>query len=109
MGTVVTVVVVFLILVLVGQAAGYYRRRFSVADSTVSEGGDVAVSAAVGVGSGIAVLLLLLVLYLGLTQWDWLGRPGAGVPHVVVTAAPISSPANPGGPMVPSPSTKTSP
>ena len=113
-GTVLTAVVVFLILFLVTRAAGYYRGRWSVADSTVSGGDDVAVSAAVGIGSGIAVLLLLLLLYLGITRWDWAGHPLGGVHSGVTTPAPVASPANPavGGPgagPTPSPSAKTSP
>lgn len=108
MGTVITALVVFLILVLVTRAAGYYRRRWSVAGSASSDGDDVVVSAAVGLGSGLVVLLLLIVLYLGLTRWDWVGQPGGGG-HPVITPAPIASPANPGAGTLPSPTAKTSP
>ena len=106
-------VVVFMILFLVTRAAGYYRGRWSVAESDVSGGSDVAVSAAVGIGSGAAVLFLLVMLYLGLTRWDWAGHPIGGV-HTVATPAPIASPANPAlpgaaGGAPSSPSAKTSP
>jgi hypothetical protein len=101
-GTVLTAAVIFVILFVVTRAAGYYRGRWSVADSDVSGGSDVAVSAAVGIGSGVVVLLLLLLLYLGITRWDWTGHPIGGV-HTVATPAPIASPVNPGG-VLPSPS-----
>jgi hypothetical protein len=108
MGTVLMVLVIFGILLLVTQAAGYYRGRWSVADSRASGGDDVMVSAAVGIGSGAVVLLLLFLLYLGLTRWDWAGNPiGGGNP--VTTPAPITSPANPGGGVLPSPTAKRSP
>ena len=87
--------IVFLVLLLVTQAAGYYRSRWSVADSEVSGGGDVAASATVGVGAGMAVLVLLLVLYLGITQWGWAGQPHPVSPATISTPAPIASPANP--------------
>jgi hypothetical protein len=94
MGTVLAFIVVFLTLALVSQSAGYYRRRFSVADSEVAESESVAASAAVGVGAGVVVLLLLLVLYLGITRWDWVGplSPGSAP---LLSPVPIASPANP--------------
>lgn len=110
-GTVLTAAVIFGILFVVTRAAGYYRRRWSVADSTVTGGDDVAVSAAIGVGSGVVVLLLLLLLYLGVTRWDWAGNPVGGT-NTVATPAPISSPANPALPSAgagASPSAQTSP
>jgi hypothetical protein len=95
MGTVLAFIVVFLILALVTQSAGYYRRRFSVADSEVGGSESVAASAAVGVGAGVIVLLLLLVLYLGITRWEWFGHLSpASV--ALLSPAPIASPANPG-------------
>jgi hypothetical protein len=113
-GTVLTAAVIFGILFVVSRAAGYYRRRWSVADSTVTGGDDVTVSAAIGIGSGVVVLLLLLLLYLGVTRWDWAGHPVGGT-HTISTPAPISSPgSNPvvnpsaGAPGA-SPSAKTSP
>src|SRR4051794_24285698 len=93
-GTLLTAAVIFGILFVVTRAAGYYRRRWSVADSTLSGGDDVGVSAAIGIGSGVVVLLLLLVLYLGVTRWNWAGQPVGGV-HTISTPAPIASPANP--------------
>lgn len=94
MGTLLAFVVVFLILALVTQSAGYYRRRFSVADSEAGGTESVAASAAVGAGAGLGVLLLLLVLYLGVTQWEWLGHlsPRNAPPP---SPASIASPANP--------------
>jgi hypothetical protein len=74
MGTVLAVIVGFVILALVTRSAGYYRSRLSVADSEVGGSGGVAASAAVGVGAGVLVLILLLVLYLGITRWEWLGQ-----------------------------------
>ncbi len=105
-GTLLTVAVIFGILFVVTRAAGYYRRRWSVADSTVTGGDDVTVSAAIGIGSGLVVLVLLLLLYLGVTRWDWAGHPVGGV-HTISTPAPIASPANPG--TVPSASAAASP
>ncbi len=87
-------IIVFLILLLVTQAAGYYRRRWSVADSQVSGESSVAASAAVGMGAGIVVLLLLFVLYMGITQWNWAGRPNPG--GHLSNPAPISTPVAPG-------------
>jgi len=111
-GTVLTAAVIFGILFIVSRAAGYYRRRWSVADSTVTGGDDVTVSAAIGIGSGVVFLVLLLLLYLGVTRWDWAGQPVGGG-HTVVTPAPIASPANPVVPAsagaAASPSTKASP
>jgi len=110
-GTVLTAAVIFGILFVVSRAAGYYRRRWSVADSEVTGGDDVAVSAAIGIGSGLVVLVLLLVLYLGVTKWDWAGHPVGGV-HTVTTPAPLSSPGSqvvPSASAAPSPSAKTSP
>ena len=111
-GTVLTAAVIFGILFVVSRAAGYYRRRWSVADSTATGGDDVTVSAAIGVGSGVMVLLLLLLLYMGVTRWDWTGHPVGGV-HTISTPAPISSPANPvvapSSGAGASPSAKTSP
>ena len=113
-GTVLTVAVVFGILFVVTRAAGYYRRRWSVADSTVTGGDDVTVSAAIGIGSGVVVLLLLLLLYLGVTRWDWAGQPIGGSGHTVATPAPLSSPGSntvvaPSASAAASPSAKTSP
>ena len=95
MGTVLAFIVVFLILALVTQSAGYYRRRFSVADSEVGGSESVAASAAVGVGAGVVVLLLLLVLYVGITRWEWFGQLSPGSAPLL-SPAPIASPANPG-------------
>ena len=95
MGTLLAVIVVFLILALVTQSAGYYRRRFSLADSEVGGSESVAASAAVGVGAGVVVLLLLLVLYLGVTRWEWIGHLSPGSAPLA-SPAPIASPANPG-------------
>jgi hypothetical protein len=95
MGWIVAVIVVFLILLLIAQSAGYYRRSWSVADAEVGGQDSVAVSAAVGVGSGVLVLLLLLLLYLGVTRWEWLGHLSPGNAHLATPAA-IASPANPG-------------
>ena len=86
-------IIVFLILLLVTQAAGYYRGRWSVADTTVSGESSVAASASVGVGAGIVVLLLLFVLYMGITQWNWAGRPNPGR---LSNPATISTPVAPG-------------
>jgi len=114
MGTVLAFIVVFLILALVTQSAGYYRRRLSVADSEVGGSESVAASAAVGVGAGLVVLLLLLVLYLGITRWGWLGHlSSTNVP--LPSPASIASPANPGVAVSPgstpsgSPSAKATP
>jgi len=112
-GTVLTAVVIFGILFVVTRAAGYYRRRWSVADSTASGGDDVTVSAAIGIGSGVVVLALLLLLYLGVTRWDWAGHPIGGA-HTVATPAPLSSPGSnpvvaPSAGAGASPSAKTSP
>ncbi len=111
-GTVLAAAVIFGILFIVTRVAGYYRRRWSVADSTVTGGDDVTVTAAIGVGSGLVVLALLLLLYLGVTRWDWTGHPVGGV-HTISTPAPISSPANPivapSASAGASPSPKTSP
>ena len=104
-GTVLTAIVIFGILFVVTRAAGYYRRRWSVADSEATGGDDVTVPAAIGVGSGLVVLLLLLILYLGVTRWDWAGHPIGGG-HAVSTPAPISSP---GTQVVPSASPSKSP
>ena len=94
MGTLIAFIVVFLILALVTQSAGYYRRRFSVAGSEVGGSESVAASAAVGVGAGVIVLLLLLFLYLGITRWDWLGHVSP-VNAPLPSPAAIASPANP--------------
>jgi hypothetical protein len=109
-GTLLTAAVIFGILLVVTRAAGYYRGRWSVADSTVTGGDDVAVSAAIGIGSGVVVLMLLLLLYLGVTRWDWTGHPVGGV-HTISTPVPIGSPANPvpSASAAASPSPKTSP
>ena len=110
-GTVIVAAIVFLILLVVTRAAGYYRRQWSVADAETSGQDSVASSAAIGVSAGVTVLVLLLVLWLGVTRWDWAGQPIGGV-HPVVTPAPISSPANPVAPPSgagASPSAKTSP
>lgn len=94
MGTVLAVVLVFLILLLVTRSAGYYRTRFSLADSEVGGSESVAGSAAVGAGAGLIVLALLLLLYFGITRWDWLG-------HVSPQNAPLPSPASVASPVNP--------
>jgi|SRR5579859_1570792 len=94
MGTLLAFIVVFLILALVTQSAGYYRRRFSVAGSEEGGSESVAASAAIGVGAGFVVLLLLLVLYLGITRWAWLGHLSP-VNAPLPSPASIASPANP--------------
>ena len=94
MGTLLAFIVVFLILALVTQSAGYYRRRFSVVGSEDGGSESVAASAAVGVGAGVVVLLLLLLLYLGTTRWDWLGHVSP-VNAPLPSPAAIASPANP--------------
>ena len=95
MGTLLAFIVVFLILALVTQSAGYYRRRFSVAGSEEGGSESVGSSAAVGVGAGVVVLVLLFILYLGITRWDWLGHVSP-VNAPLPSPASISSPANPG-------------
>ena len=94
MGTVLAIIVVFLILALVTQSAGYYRRRLSVADTEVGGSESVAGSAAVGIGAGLVVIALLLLLYFGITRWDWLG-------HVSPQNAPMPSPASIASPVNP--------
>jgi hypothetical protein len=114
MGSILAVAVIFLILFLVAQSAGYYRRRLSLADSEVGGTEEVGRPIAVGAGSGILLLLLLALLYVGLTRWAWLGHPSVNT-NPAFTPAPVSSPANPAGvgasaaPIAPSPSTKPSP
>jgi len=94
MGTLLAFIVVFLILALVTQSAGYYRQRLSVAGSEVGGSESVAASAAVGVGAGVVVLVLLVVLYLGITRWEWLGQLSP-VNAPLPSPAAIASPANP--------------
>ena len=89
-GTVLTAAVIFGILLVVTRAAGYYRRRWSVADSTATGGDDVTVPAAIGIGSGVVVLLLLLVLYLGVTRWDWAGHPAGGAQTIATPSVQTS-------------------
>ena len=108
------VAVIFLILFLVAQSAGYYRRRLSVADTEVGGSEELGRSVAVGAGSGILLLLLLALLYLGLTRWEWLGHPSVNT-NQTFTPAPVASPANPAAvgasapPVAPATSAKPSP
>ncbi len=108
-GTFLSVIVVFAILVVASRSLGYLRsRRFSVADSEVTTGGDVRRSAAMGAGSGLLVLLLIAALYIGITRWDWLGHPA--VSHTAVASPiPISSPGSGAGFGVKSPPPAASP
>jgi len=94
MGTLLAVVIAFLVLLLVTQSASYYRRRLSVVDSEVGGSQSVAASAAIGVGSGLVVLAHLLLLYLGITRWAWLG-------HVSPGSAPAPNPASIASPVNP--------
>ncbi len=96
-GIVLTAAVIFLILVVVTRAAGYFRGQWSVADTEASGTEDVGASAAIGISSGVTVLILLFLLYLGVTRWDWAGSPVGGA-HTVTTPAPVSGPANPVAP-----------
>src|SRR5258708_9743757 len=93
-GTFLSVIVVFAILVVASRSLGYLRsRRFSVADSEVTTGGDVRRSAAMGAGSGLLVLLLIAALYIGITRWDWLGHPAVShtpVPRPISISSPAS-------------------
>jgi hypothetical protein len=108
-GTVLTTLVIFLILLVVTRAAGFFRGRWSVAGAETSGTQDVGTSAAIGISSGIAVLILLFLLYLGLTRWDWAGSPVGGA-HPVTTPVPISRPASrPANPTAPSAATTASP
>ena len=93
-GLVLTAAVIFLILVVVTRAAGYFRGQWSVADTGATGTDDVGASAAIGISSGVTVLILLFLLYLGLSRWDWAGSPVGGT-HPVSTPAPVTSPANP--------------
>src|SRR5258708_40344062 len=91
-GTFLSVVVVFGILVVASRSLGYLRsRRFSVADSDVATGSDVRRSAAVGAGSGLLVLVLIAALHIAITRWDWL-RHAALRHSAVATPRPSSSP-----------------
>lgn len=112
MGWIIAVIVVFVILVVIAQSAGYYRRTWSVADVEVGGQDSAGVSAAVGIGSGVLVLLLLFFLYFGITRWEWLGHLSPGNAHLSAPAS-IASPANPGvSPEAagsPSPSAKATP
>jgi hypothetical protein len=103
MGTLLAVVIVFLILYLVSQSAGYYRRRLSVAGTETGGTDDVRSSALTGAAAGALALVLLFLLYLGITRWEWLGHPTVSIAPAP-SVAPLSSPVNQGV-GAPSPST----
>src|SRR5260370_35240236 len=108
-GTFLSVVVVFGILVVASRSLGYLRsRRFSVADSDVATGSDVRRSAAGGAGSGLLVLVLIAALYIGVTRWDWLGH-AAGSHRPVASPSPIYTPGSEAGLGVESPPAAASP
>jgi hypothetical protein len=91
-GTLISVLIVFAILVVATRSLGFLRRgRLSVADEDVTVGAEVRRAAAIGAGSGLLVLLLLAVLYVGIARWNWLGHPT--VNHsAVASPIPLSSP-----------------
>ncbi|HKV86692.1 MAG TPA: hypothetical protein VJT78_01695 [Candidatus Dormibacteraeota bacterium] len=93
-GLMISILVIFAILLLVTRAAGVLRgRRLGVAGVETSREGDIQ-PALTGAAMGAVALLLVAFLYIGITQWDWLGRPGSQGGAPVVTAAPVQSPAS---------------